>query len=136
MMFKELVRTLINAEMQDISLYTAEAKAFGGHPTHGARIAELFTGFAEQELRHLKALGEVVNENTGFRYRNTEVPRSIEAALRTHVNRENDSIVMYRDLLKHLLKKPEGTAVIKGIILSQRAHLAAIRDLQEQLKKK
>ena len=136
MRYKELVRTLINAEMQDISLYTAEAKAFGAHPVHGARINELFLGFAEEELRHLKALGEAVRENTGFRYRNTEVPRSVEAALRTHVNRENDSIVMYRALLKLLLKNPEGTEVIKGIILSERAHLAAIRELQELLKKK
>ena len=133
-MYKELVRTLINAEMQDVSLYQAEVEAFGGNPVNGAKLAKLFLRLADEELKHLKALGEITNENTGFRHRNTDPPRSIQAALRAHTDREASSIVMYRALLK-LMKKPEALETIKSIILAERAHLAAIREFQAQIKK-
>lgn len=134
MKYKELIRKLITAEMQDISLYTSEAKAFGANPVHGEKISGLFQRLADEELKHLKSLGEATNENTGFRYRNTETPRSIEAALRAHTDREKTSIAMYRELFK-LLKKPEAKETIKALITQERAHLAEIQELQALLKK-
>lgn len=124
---------MINAEMEDISVYTAEAELFGSNPAHGDKIRELFSRLAAEKRAHLKALNRISREGMGFRQRKTETARSIEAALRTHAARSEKSAALYSSLLK-LINKPEYKEALAGIIAHERGCLTAIKDLQARIK--
>ena len=63
------------------------------------------------------------------------MPRSIEAALRAHVNRTENSVAMYFSLI-NLINKPEYKEAFAGIIAREREALTALRKMQALIKQK
>lgn len=133
MKIKELMRDLIVEEIYDISLYTAEASLFGDHPVYGEQVTRLFNLLATEKRARLKDFDRISRERTGFRQRSIELPRSIEVALRAHVNRTEASVSMYFSLIK-LINKPEYKEAFAGIISREREALVALRAMQVKIK--
>ncbi len=133
MKLKELMRVLINSEMEDISVFEVEAVAFRSDPRCGAELAALFLRLAEEKRARLKILKHLSKEGTGFRQRKTETARSVEASFRLHATRAARSVSLYVDLLKQL-HKPEFKDEVGEMASAERRTLAAIKKLQEKLK--
>lgn len=133
MRLKELIRVIITEEMSDISIYTVEADLFCDNPKIGEELYALFTRLAHEKRTRLKDLSRISKEGVGFRQRKTEGARSIEACLRTHAVRGEESLRRYRALLK-LLDSPESQEMIKGIISAERVSLPALKELRARLK--
>ncbi|OGS12252.1 MAG: hypothetical protein A2234_08510 [Elusimicrobia bacterium RIFOXYA2_FULL_58_8] len=133
MKIKELMRDLIIEEIYDISLYTIEAELFGDNPEHGERIRKFFGRLADEKRARLKDFDRISRERTGFRQRHLQAPRSIEAALRAHVNRTEQSISLYSSLIK-LINKPEYREAFGAIIVREREVLVSLRELQAAIK--
>ena len=134
MKLKELMRVLVNTEMQDISVFEVEATAFGSDPRCGEALKTLFLKLAEEKRARLKVLNRLSKEGTGFRQRRTETARSVEASLRTHVTRAARCVTLYVDLLKQL-NKPDFKDEVGAMASAERRCLAAIKDLQAKLNK-
>jgi rubrerythrin len=134
MKLKELSREVICGEMMDISLYDVEAEAFAGHKA-GKRAAELFTRLANQKRERLKELDKIFSDGIGFRQRNIEGARSLEAALRVHVTRSERALRLYGEIYR-IINKPEFKEAFVAIVAEERAGLNAIRELQAEIKSK
>jgi len=134
MTLKELSRDVICGEMMDISLYTVEAELFAAHPASGGKAAALFNRLAEEKRGRLKELDKMFRDGIGFRQRNIEGARSLEAALRAHVTRAETALRLYAGLIK-VMKKPEYKESLVVILAAERAGLVAIRELQAELKR-
>jgi rubrerythrin len=132
MTLKELSRDLICGEMMDISLYAVEAELFEPHPA-GKKAAELFNRLAGEKRERLKELDKMFRDGIGFRQRNIEGARSLEAALRAHITRAETALRFYAELIK-VMKKPEFRETLIAILAAERAGLNALRALQGELK--
>ncbi len=133
MKLKELIRVIITEEMADISAYSVEADLFCSNPKIGDKLYDLFTRLAHEKRTRLKGLSKISKEGVGFRQRKIEGARSVEASLRTHAARGEKSLTLYRGLLK-LMDKFETQEMLKVIIQEERGYLAAIKELQAELK--
>ncbi len=133
MKLKELMREVVHGEMDAISIYEEEAEVFASHPKYGTEISTLFGRLALEKRERLKALGSILRQPTGFRERDTKAARSIEASLRAHVTAEEICVANFAELVKQL-NKPEFKETIAAMLSGSRAHLAAIRGLQNLIK--
>jgi len=123
---------LITEEMSDVSVYKVEADLFCATDEVGDELYQLFTMLSNQKRTRLKGLSTISKEGVGFRQRNTEGARSIQACFRTHISRTERSITLYRALLK-LIVKPESREMIREIIEQEKTALASLKELQSRL---
>lgn len=134
MTFKELIRTAIYNEMDDVTAFGEEAETFGADPRVGEEMKALFGRLADEKRERLKELGKIFKEGTGFRQRAAAPARSLEAALRTHITRSELTVRVYAGLLREL-NKPEFKEAVAAMLLREREEtLAGVRRLQAALK--
>jgi rubrerythrin len=134
MTFKELLRAAIHGEMQDISVFEADAEAFAAHPACGEKLAALLTGEAEAKRERLLELKKVTGESVGFRQRVTPAHRSPEAALRALIVRAASAKANYYELAPHY-RNPEHRAALEAMAAAEGGLRQRLLAVQELLKK-
>jgi len=133
MEFKELMRTLINEELEDITAYKIEIEVLGKDPRCGAEITKLFQDLADQKSGRLKMLHLISKRSVSSRQYKKETVRSIEASLRTHAARAERNALLYKKLIEEL-HNPEHKEAVTVIVAQDLHSLDALRALQARIK--
>lgn len=131
MTFKELIRSALTGEMEDISACGDDAGLFAAAPG-GGEMGEFFEKLAGEKRERLKELGRIFREGTGFRQRKSAPSRSLEAALRARAVRSGEAAAVYVALSRQL-NKPEYKEALKGMAERELEILAAVRKFQTGL---
>ncbi len=106
MTLKELIRSAICGEMEDISACETDGEAF---PAAAAFYGKL----ADEKRERLPELGRIFKEGTGFRQRRIEPSRSLEASLRARAARASEAASVYAALVRQM-NKPEYKEALKA----------------------
>ncbi len=133
MTFKELVRSALTGEMEDISACGDDAGLFTAAPG-GGEMGEFFGKLAEEKRERLKELGRIFREGTGFRQRKSAPSRSVEAALRARAARAGEAASVYAALARQL-NKPEYKESVKAMAERELEIRAAVKKFQAGLRR-
>lgn len=133
MKLKELMRVLVNNEKDAIATYEEETELFAPLPKHGAEASALFGRIAEARRVRIEELGRILKHSSGFRRRNVEPARSIEAALRTHLKEEAVCVTNFLSLIKQITK-PEFKGTLGLMLTETRVYIKDLKALQEVIK--